>query len=270
MSSRSPSSAPSAAIPPALSRLVLLLALGTTPLAAPLAAQLPLRSYADAFEARHARTDPVLRYELAPAPTRPGFDVTLTIRNAPDTLRLALPIWAPGAYRVVNFSRFVHDVRADGRAGSLAVTRDGCVERADTVCSTWRVAPGGDSVTVRYHVDFPNAAAAAPSNRSFLTATGALVDGPATYLALVGHELAPAHVRFTLPDDWRVVTGLVPTSDPRTFFAPSYDVLIDSPTLLGAADVHVWPFTVDGIPHRAAYWRAPPPRRSTAWPSSMA
>jgi predicted metalloprotease with PDZ domain len=109
---------------------------------------------------------------------------------------------------------------------------------------------------VRYRVGYPSAAAAqAANNRAFLRETGALLDGPATYLYLAEHKLAPAHVTFEVPAGWRIATGLVPTTEPRTFFAPSYDVLADSPVLMGA--LRVWRFTAAGAPVQVAYWPQP-------------
>ena len=54
---------------------------------------------------------------------------------------------------------------------------------------------------------------------------------------------------------WEIATGLTPTSDPRTFFAPSVGVLVDSPALVGR--LATWRFAADGVPHRVVYWRLP-------------
>src|SRR3989441_7520559 len=72
---------------------------------------------------------------------------------------------------------------------------------------------------------------------------------------LVGATLAPAHVTLELPSIWEAVTGLELTADPRTFFAPSVAVLVDSPMLVG--QLRSWRFAVDGVPHRVVYWQLP-------------
>ena len=215
-------------------------------------AQDPLGRFSDAFEAQVGAGQPELRYTVRVDPAAPQqYAVELRVRGAADTLVLRMPVWAPGAYRVADFAQYVHGLSAvagdDGRA--LAV-------RAEPDSSRWTVVTAGGAATVRYTVRFPSAAAAAtPNNRNFLTATGGLLDGPLTYVYVEGQTLAPAHVRFELPAGWRIATGLVPTADPRTFFAPSYDVLLDSPVLVGA--LRLWPFEVDGVPHRVAYWPRP-------------
>jgi predicted metalloprotease with PDZ domain len=72
---------------------------------------------------------------------------------------------------------------------------------------------------------------------------------------VLGGELAPVHVKLNLPPSWKVATGLEPTSDPTVFFAPSIDVLVESPVFVGR--FHDWGFAVDGVPHRVVYWSAP-------------
>lgn len=235
-------------------------AVATVVLAAPaqaVVAQVPLGGYASAIEGRGGRTQPVVRYVVrADLADRSAFAVEMRVGNAPDTLRLRIPVWAPGAYRLAGFAANVRDLSVSTGASSAPVG----VVREDS--ATWHAVVRGGEAVVRYRVAFPSpAAAATPNNRAFFRETGALVDGPATYLYVDGAKLVPAHVTFDLPAGWRAVTGLAPTADPRTFFAPSYDVLIDSPVLAGpgtgASALHVWPFEVDGVPHRVAFWLTP-------------
>jgi predicted metalloprotease with PDZ domain len=212
-------------------------------------AQVPNRDYADAFELPVARTQPALSYTVSvDARDLTGFGVELVVRHAPDTLRFAIPIWAPGAYRVANFHRNLRDVRVTSGGRDVPVIREDS--------SVWRAVPPNGEATIRYRVQFPSAAAArAPNNRSFLRETGALIDGPAAFVYLTNHKLAPVHVRFDIPAGWRIATGLVPTADPQVFAANSYDVLIDSPVLIGS--FRDWNFAVDGVPHRVAFWQPP-------------
>jgi len=226
------------------------------PIARPLCAQVPLDTYQDAIESRTARTAPVVRYVVTPSIADTTWRVEMHIARAPSRLVLRLPIWAPGAYRVVHWAR---DIRA------LTITSDGreLPVRAEVDSSRWTTDVIGDRVVVRYTVGYRTPTA--PSNRSFLAPSGGLVDGPATYLYLEGEKLLPAHVRFDLPDGWTIATGLTPTVDPASFFAPSYDILADSPALVGR--IRRWGFDVDGIPHRIAIWMRPEARLfdSTAW-----
>ncbi|MGI8547539.1 MAG: PDZ domain-containing protein [Gemmatimonadaceae bacterium] len=249
---------------PTKSRLALAAIAGlTAALALPRAtsAQIPLSTYADGFDARFDRSQPVVRYivRAAPATDSTGYSVELQLRSVSDTVRLASPIWAPGAYRVANFYRFVKNVRVSDGGTVVPVTREDS--------STWRAIIRSGNATVRYDVRYPDAAAAAGlGNYSFLRPDGALMSGPMTYLYVVGQKLAPVHVTFELPASWRIATGLSPTFDPRTFFAPSYDILVDSPVLTGP-NLHIWPFDVAGVPHRVAYYtqKDAPAIDSTKW-----
>jgi predicted metalloprotease with PDZ domain len=167
-----------------------------------------------------------------------GFDVEMRIRNAPDTFRVAMAAHPEYDDR---YWRFVEGLRVDARG------RPGIVTREDS--ALWRVvAPGGDA-TIRHRIRLPAA------GRPFLSQTGALTGGPHAFMYVIGATLAPSHVTLDLPQGWDVATGLVPTSDPRTFFAPSADVLIDSPIFAGR--LRSWRFAVDGVPHRIVYWPLP-------------
>jgi predicted metalloprotease with PDZ domain len=85
-----------------------------------------------------------------------------------------------------------------------------------------------------------------------LTARGGLVAGPYSFLYVVGATRAPVYLRVDIPGAWDIATGLEPTADPRVFFAPTTDVLVDSPMLIGT--LRRWTFVIDAVPHRVVYW----------------
>jgi predicted metalloprotease with PDZ domain len=223
---------------------VLLIALAA--LARPASAQHPLAHAVDAVEIRFARSQPVVSYTLRiDAADLLGFHVEMRVRNAPDTFRLALAAHPEYDDR---YWRFVDGLRVDAQG------RTGVVIREDS--ALWRVvAPGGEAA-IGYRIRLP--AAEGPPRaawRPFLAPTGGLAGGPHAFMYVVGATLAPSHVRLELPQGWDVATGLVPTSDPSTFFAPSVDVLVDSPIFAGR--FRSWRFAVDGVPHRVVYWPLP-------------
>src|SRR5213080_1785620 len=225
--------------------LVALAALAAPAAPATALAQHPLRHPADAVEIQFARSQPVAHYTLrVDTADLSAFAIELRLRNVPDTFRLAMVAHPEYDDR---YWRYVEDLRVAAAGGPGAVTR------ADS--ALWQVvAPGGEAV-VRYRIRLPAAESPRAAWRPFLAATGGLVGGPHSFMYVVGATLAPAHVTLELPSTWEAVTGLEPTADPRTFFAPSAAVLVDSPMLVG--QLRSWRFAVDGVPHRVVYWPLP-------------
>lgn len=230
-------------------------------LAAPaLWAQHPFAHHTDALDIRFGQSDPVIDYVLRlDSADLSGFEVQMRLRNIADTFRVAMAAHPEYDDR---YWRFVEDVRAETRRGP------GVVARVDS--AVWRiVAPGGE-VTLRYRIRLPPADDGQRASwRPFLAATGALTGGPHTFMYVVTAPLAPAHVTLDLPAGWEIATGLVPTSDPNTFFAPSAEVLVDSPILVGR--FRSWRYAIDGTPHRVVYWPLPTatPFDTTAFVSSL-
>ncbi|MBI1967532.1 MAG: M61 family metallopeptidase [Gemmatimonadetes bacterium] len=225
-------------------RQILTLALVLLP--SVLAAQTPLRTYSDAFIQRYDRTAPKVDYTVTVKEgDRSAYFVELGIANAPNPARLVIPEWAPGAYRRLQSAQNITDVAAFTAAGEpLAVTPDSL--------NGWTVdTKGAATVVVRYAASDRRPAGfwTRANNRWFLLPTSGLIDGPRTFMYLDGWKLTPAHVRFHLPPGWRIATGLIPTTDSTVYWAPSYDVLIDSPVLVGQFVTHH--FTAGGVPHRA-------------------
>ena len=192
------------------------------------AAQEPLRSYADAIAQRARRTDPYLTYTVTVPADRSAYYIELRIANPPNPARLVIPNWAPGAYRLMDSGQNIAAFTASTTAGdALPVTQDSEI--------SWTVdTRGATSIVVRYSAGLRDAIQwRRPNNRWFLGATSGIIDGPRTFMYLDGWKLVPADVTFRLPTRWRIATGLVATTDSTTYWAPSYDVLIDSPVLLG-------------------------------------
>jgi len=174
-----------------------------------------------------------------------GFDVRaeFPVPAGTDTLRVALPVWAPGSYEIMNFARYVHGFTATGPDG-----RPLFWDKADQ--STWRIATGGSNrVVVEFRTD-PDSVALELSRvgRDF-----AYFNGTNLFLYPVGVGFDfPADVRLDVPAGWNIATGLTPAGEPGRYRAASYHDLVDSPTFLGrfAFDSVV----VDGRPIRLALY----------------
>ena len=212
---------------------------------ASLLAQHPLGHFSDAIDLRFSRAQAVVSYRLTVSAADPGrIGMTMYIRNAPDTIRLAMAAHPEYDDR---YWRYVVDLVAESGGRSRPVVREDS--------AVWRVVAPGGAVTVRYGISLPAPQSPRAAWRPFLAPTGGLVGGPNSFMYILGQELAPSEVTFDLPAGWEVATGLTPTSDPLTFFAPGVGVLVDSPALVGR--LSTWRFAVDGVPHRVVYWRLP-------------
>jgi predicted metalloprotease with PDZ domain len=210
-----------------------------------LVTQTPLQTYSDAFIQQSRRTDPQMSYTVTVrSADRSAYFVELRITNPPSPARLVIPNWAPGAYRLMDSGQNIAAFTASTTTGdTVPVTRDSDI--------SWVLdTRGAASIVVRYSAGLRDPVPwRRPNNRWFLRATSGMIDGPRTYMYLDGWKLAPAHVTFRLPAGWRIATGLVATTDSTTYWAPSYDVLIDSPVFVG----HFldYRFSAAGRPHRA-------------------
>ncbi len=191
-----------------------------------------------------------LLYEVRVDPENlDGWFVSLTVVNpGAPRLEFSIPDWAPGAYRLMGNARRIEQVEA-------AADGDRKIEPRYDGRLTWSL-DCGDAREVRVswlsrHSATIRGASRSRNNRSYLTATGGLIDGPPTFFYVRGRKDLRAQVRFRLPEGWQVATGLRATPDPMVFTAADYDVLIDCPTLVGK--FHSFPFEVGGVPHRIVF-----------------
>jgi predicted metalloprotease with PDZ domain len=226
--------------------LVTALTIATTATPRTATAQSPLRHWTEAIDSRFAMSQPAIAYVLrVDSADLSGFDVSVTVRGKRDTTLLAM---AAHPEYDDKYWRFVRNVRVEGEGGGSTITR---VDSA-----LWRVVAPGGSYTVRYRLTLPAAEGGERAAwKPFLAATGGLVGGAHSFMYVVGATLAPSYVTLEVPARWSIATALAPTSDARTFYAPSALVLVESPMLVG--QFRDWRFTVDAVPHRAVYWPLP-------------
>jgi predicted metalloprotease with PDZ domain len=167
--------------------------------------------------------------------------VELRLKNIPDTFRLAFFVHPEYDDR---YWRYLEDLQVRGRTGK------GTAERlSDPV---WRIHTDGGEATIRYRLRLPVSQGQRAAWRPFLSSGGGLIGGPQVFLYVVGATLAPSYVHLQIPKNWQIATGLLPTSDPYSFFAPVIATLVDGPIMVGKFSS--WSFAVDKVPHRVVYW----------------
>ena len=144
---------------------------------------------------------------------------------------LSMPVWAPGYYVVVDFPKHLTDFvarKADGtpltwhKLGKNKWLVDNA--GSDTVCISYRIFANEKSVA---EARVSDGAAFIPGNGVYMH-----VDGD------IDHEVA---VHFRLPDNWTHISTGLPCNGEQ-YVASDFDVLYDSPVLLGTQRVDSFSF----------------------------
>ncbi len=166
---------------------------------------------------------------------------------------LFMAVWTPGSYLVREYSRHVEALRvtaADGRALAVEKVRK---NRWRVGASEADLAAAAGVVTVSYRVY----AREMSVRTNFVDSDVAVLNGAPTFISVRGREGAPHEVIIEPAEGWPdSVTGLSPHRDgaEHHYRAADYDQLVDSPIVVGEADIHS--FDIDGVPHRVATFLA--------------
>jgi len=155
-------------------------------------------------------------------------------------VELMMAVWTPGSYLIREYERHVENVAATGADGAaLAVSK--------TTKNRWAVATGGAAtVVVTYRVYGREMSV----RTNWIESGFALINGAPTFLTLADSHQRPYEVTLILPSVWaRTATALPPIAgEAHAFCATSFDMLVDSPILLGSPAVYG--FELEGRMHR--------------------
>lgn len=149
-------------------------------------------------------------------------DLTLPLAGKNAHVDFCMPAWAPGAYQIANYAKFVQEFSArDEKARVLAFRK---IDK-----QTWRVFPaGGKELRVAYRV-FANLLSDVTSE---LNEEHAQVFGPQVFMYVADQKHKPVRLRVRQLQGWRIASGLEAAND-STFLAPNYDEFIDAPLEIG-------------------------------------
>jgi predicted metalloprotease with PDZ domain len=199
-----------------------LVAAVATPFANAATAQMPVAVSAPVSDLHYDVT-----VDSAAAAARRITVVTTVTVAGPGQLVLALPAWAPGAYEMTWFSRWVSGFGATAADGHPLVW-----DKVDY--ETWRIETGG-SKSVR--VTFTYEADTLDNAMSWTRPNFALFNGSNLFLYPAGRGLNfPATVAVHTSPSWLVATGMASGSDPGSYSAPTYHDLVDMPFFVGRFD----------------------------------
>ncbi|MEE4279260.1 MAG: PDZ domain-containing protein [Halieaceae bacterium] len=181
-------------------------------LAAPLAAE-PMTRYELDLSERHAQVLGV----------RATFDDV-----EGETLKVHLPVWRTGLYRVIDPVGTVSEVRVRDAVGKdLPFTQ--------TAKSTWEITRSSaeaGSVVFEYIVY----ARSLEDRTRDVNSEHVFVNPGLVLVYTESHRDAPVEVSADLPEGWRAASGMDSTG-PGRLVAPTYDRLVDSPFELGSFDL---------------------------------
>ena len=169
------------------------------------------------------------------------FDVTMEIPVTGGELRLSMPAWTPGHYRIEDYARNVTEVKASDMASGVQL------DVVKVGKSTWSVALSGSK---KVKVEYPVYAFSYTDTASYVDGVHALINGTSVFLYAEGMKESPVSLKIAPRPEWKAVaTGLEKTGD-WEFAAPDYDVLVDSPIEVGSQEVRS--FETGGIKYEVS------------------
>ncbi len=151
-----------------------------------------------------------------------------------------MPAWTTGYYQILDFAKEVSNFAATDGEGKPVTW-----EKANG--NTWTVHNTSETINLAYDVKGTRLFVAT----NFLDETHAYLSPAGVFMHISGMIKQPSTVTIKPYSKWKdVETGLEPVEGkPYTFSAPDFDVLYDSPFLIGNLE-SLPVFTVKGVPHK--------------------
>jgi predicted metalloprotease with PDZ domain len=170
------------------------------------------------------------------------FHVELRCSAIKDTATdVKMPVWTPGYYQRLDYAKNVEHFTVKNAAGDTLAWNM-------PAGNTWHIShPKQQAFTISYDVKTTRLFVGTPyidEERAFIRPAG-------VFIHLAGKINLPVTVQIKPYSGWsNVATGLDSLAGkPFTYTASNFDVLYDSPFLIGNLD-ELPAFTVQGIPHR--------------------
>lgn len=187
--------------------------------------------------------DPVFKYTVStPAPSSKTYHVELTTSGWDlDTVVFKMPQWMPGYYQIMDYGKSVENMVATDETGAgISLEKLG-----DHVWSLAGIR--NKAVSISYDVRTSRKFVAT----SYVDESHAYIIPESAFLYVDGYLQVPVSVKVELYNQWSdVATGLKTVDGkPYEFTATDFDILYDSPILIGNLE-ELPSFNVQGIEHR--------------------
>ncbi|TDO24626.1 M61 family metallopeptidase [Pedobacter duraquae] len=179
------------------------------------------------------------QYTVTPQPEKKGVHVQLRLSGETEkSILFKLPVWTPGYYQLMDFAKNVSNFKATDGNGKMLEWKQNA--------NAWTVDHSSNSgVTLDYDVK---------TDRNFVG--GNFIDQDHMFLSPAGIFLhgstikQPVTVTINPYTGWtKLASGMdYLKSDTTTYTAPDFDILYDSPILMGKLET-LPGFKIKGIPH---------------------
>lgn len=152
-------------------------------------------------------------------------------------LEVRMAVWTPGSYLIREYSRHIERLSATSETGQALPVRK-------TRKNRWQIdgLGGATTVVLRYRVYGREMSV----RTNWIETDFALINGAPTFITLADPTPRPHRVMIERAPAWKTAHTQMPEQDGR-FVAANFDILVDSPILLGDAVVQT--FTAGEKPH---------------------
>ncbi|QQX81550.1 M61 family metallopeptidase [Shewanella sp. KX20019] len=158
------------------------------------------------------------------------------------TLVVNLPVWRTGKYEVLPLADSVRLFTAKNAVGDI-------LPWARTASGEWTVALDKPTkVTVSYQL-YANKLG---QRVNHIDASHAFLDASGTFVYSPEFRSEPINVNLAVPNDWNSYSGMDRGSEPHSFNAANYDILVDSPIETGISEHRE--FEADGKQYELVIW----------------
>lgn len=169
-------------------------------------------------------------------------DVLMEIKGLDQAVTdIKLPVWTPGSYLIREFPKGIESF--DVTSGSKEVASKKVRK------NVWRVeTEGQSSIAIAYKVY----AFELSVRTSYIEQDKAYLNGTSIFMYVDGHLQEEVIVNVKPDAAWKEISTSMPAVGGNKWSrsAPNYDVLVDSPILIGNQEI--FEFTAEGIPHYLA------------------
>lgn len=172
-----------------------------------------------------AQTSPSMHYTVSLDTIGKYLNVELNYTSPASDILLKMPVWAPGYYMILNYPKHLCDFTAtDSHGTPLRWQKEGK--------NGWRITmPADCKAIIKYRIfadEYDVASSRIDNASAFIAPNGVFM-----YTDLQKYQ--PVTVTYQVPSNWKSVsTGLIPHQDqPYTYTASNFDILYDSPLLMG-------------------------------------